>query len=254
MTQTTLIIVRHGNTFGPGDVITRLGGKTDLPLVESGLEQGRQIGTYLKQENLLPDVVYTSHLKRTIQTAQQALLQMGLNLDTYPVDSFNEIDYGIDENIAEDDVVNRLGQVAVSQLMESGDKPSDWDPSAEEIYALGKQSIKLWDTDCIVPNGWMADADAMKQDWISFSEKILQDHHGETIMVVSSNGVLRFAPHILADQESFNREHNLKFATGAVGVFVHDGHGWSCTSWNVKPKDVLQTSPSISQKGANLAP
>src|SRR5258706_236449 len=44
-----LLIARHGNTFGPGDIVTRVG-TTDLPLVESGLQQGRNLGTYLQKE------------------------------------------------------------------------------------------------------------------------------------------------------------------------------------------------------------
>ena len=36
MTQTRLVVARHGNTFGPKDVVTRVGGRTDLPLVASG--------------------------------------------------------------------------------------------------------------------------------------------------------------------------------------------------------------------------
>ncbi|HVY53670.1 MAG TPA: histidine phosphatase family protein, partial [Gammaproteobacteria bacterium] len=57
-----LLIARHGNTFSPGDVVTRVG-TTDLPLVASGLEQGRQLGIYLKQNNLVPGVIFTSKLK-----------------------------------------------------------------------------------------------------------------------------------------------------------------------------------------------
>ncbi|HAO37083.1 MAG TPA: histidine phosphatase family protein, partial [Hyphomonas sp.] len=34
-----LIIVRHGNTFDKGDTVTRVGGRTDLPLSASGLAQ-----------------------------------------------------------------------------------------------------------------------------------------------------------------------------------------------------------------------
>jgi 2,3-bisphosphoglycerate-dependent phosphoglycerate mutase len=255
MSKTTLIIVRHGNTFGPGDVVTRQGGRTDLPLVESGLEQGRQVGAYLKQEGLQPDVVYTSHLQRTIQTAEQALRVMGLSVTPQPIDVFNEIDYGQDENRPEDEVVNRLGQVTVDNLIKAGDKPSDWEPSADEIYALGKATIKLWDTDCIVPDGWKADAEAMKNDWVSFADTVLDEHQGKTIMVVSSNGVLRFAPTILNDADHFNSSQNLKFSTGAVSVLTHDPeNGWVCETWNIKPKDALQKPYIAPQAGKAPSP
>ena len=35
--KTTLIVVRHGNTFNSGDTILRVGGATDLPLTEKGI-------------------------------------------------------------------------------------------------------------------------------------------------------------------------------------------------------------------------
>ncbi len=51
--MTTLIIARHGNTFGPEDTPTRVGAHTDLPLVKSGQEQARKIGAWLKEQNIL---------------------------------------------------------------------------------------------------------------------------------------------------------------------------------------------------------
>ena len=69
--KTTLIVARHGNTFSPGDVVTRVGARTDMPLSTSGLEQGWKLGLYLRDNDLLPDVVFTSALQRTQQTAEQ---------------------------------------------------------------------------------------------------------------------------------------------------------------------------------------
>ncbi|MCD8562767.1 MAG: histidine phosphatase family protein, partial [Alphaproteobacteria bacterium] len=71
--MTTLIIARHGNTFGPGDTVTYVGGRTDLPLVEKGVEQAKALGRYLKDNRLIPDVVYSSLLKRTQETARIAV-------------------------------------------------------------------------------------------------------------------------------------------------------------------------------------
>ena len=34
-------IVRHGNTFDRGDVILRVGGRTDIPLSTSGIDQAK---------------------------------------------------------------------------------------------------------------------------------------------------------------------------------------------------------------------
>ena len=39
-------IVRHGNTFDKGDVVTRVGARTDLPLSSSGQTQAEQLAAY----------------------------------------------------------------------------------------------------------------------------------------------------------------------------------------------------------------
>ena len=41
--MTTLIIARHGNTFDKGDIPTRVGARTDLPLVEKGRAQAKAL-------------------------------------------------------------------------------------------------------------------------------------------------------------------------------------------------------------------
>src|SRR5579862_7485718 len=107
MNSTCLLIARHGNTFGPGDTVRRVG-ITDLPLSDSGLQQGRNLGVYLRQNQLIPDVIFTSTLKRTLQTAEQAQLTMQTHVPVHPLMIFNEIDYGPDENQPEEYVVARV--------------------------------------------------------------------------------------------------------------------------------------------------
>ena len=92
---TRLIIARHGNTFTKDQTPTRVGGRTDLPLVES--ERGRNIGKYLKLKDMLPDVVFAAPLKRTMETARLAVAEMGLPLEVQAEDCFREVDYGPDE-------------------------------------------------------------------------------------------------------------------------------------------------------------
>lgn len=207
---TRLIIARHGNTFGLGDIVTRVG-KTDLPLVESGLQQGQLLGRYLKQAVMVPDVIYTSRLKRTQETARQAQTQMGTALPLQPLSIFDEIDYGPDENKPEAAVVARLGEAA----------------------------LKAWDSHAQVPDGWVVDPVAIIANWKTFADGILRDHAGKTVLVVTSNGTARFAPHLTGNFAGFAAQHDIKLSTGAFCLFEHDGASWRCVSWNQKPKDLL---------------
>ena len=73
-----LIIARHGNTFDKGDVIRRVGLRTNLPLSISGRKQAVKLG------KALPDITdgislsecYVSELSRTQETAKIAIKQL----------------------------------------------------------------------------------------------------------------------------------------------------------------------------------
>lgn len=205
--MTTLIIARHGNTFGSGETPTRVGARTDLPLVEKGREQAQKIGKYLKENNLIPDVVYTSNLQRTIQTAQIAIAETGIRNPVFPLDIFNEIDYGPDENKTE----------------------------AEVIARIGKQAIEDWDERAAVPPGWLANPQTIIRQWQDFADQVRAHDDGETVLVVTSNGIARFAPYITGDFEGFRAAHDIKLSTGALAIFEYDGGQWICRAWNLKP-------------------
>ena len=205
---TRLLIARHGNTFAPGDIVRRVG-TTDLPLVDSGLNQGRLLGNYLQNNGLIPDVIFTSKLKRAIQTAQQAQSTMGTNLPIVTLAIFNEIDYGPDENQPEEEVVARLG----------------------------KEAINAWEAQAIVPEGWKVDPSLLIQNWLDFSIRIRKEYPGKTCLVVTSNGIARFAPYLTGDFATFSAQYGIKVATGGLCVFENNepSEAWQCLAWNVKP-------------------
>lgn len=204
--MTTLIIARHGNTFGAGDTPTRVGKNTDLPLTDKGLEQGAAIGRYIKEHSLIPDVVYASNLQRTQQTAKAAIKASGVSNPIFTLDIFDEIDYGPDENKPEADVIERIGADAIA----------------------------AWDSDATVPEGWVVDPNEIIQNWMEFGEQIRAFDDNETVLVVTSNGIARFAPHLTNDFEGFTAAHDIKLSTGAMAILTYD-NGWHVQDWNIKP-------------------
>lgn len=209
MNKTNLYVVRHGNTFGPNDVVTRVGGRTDLPLVESGLQQGCKLGEYFKSHDVKPVIIFTSSLQRTIQTAAEAQKAMGSSVPSEVLSLFNEIDYGVDENQPEEVVRARVGE----------------------------QAIADWDNHNIVPDGWHVDVEGLRQAWREFGDRILDQYAGQTVVIVTHNGVARFADALLKDNNSLSADfsENAKLKTGAFGCFENDGSGWVCSKWNVRP-------------------
>ena len=204
---TRLIIARHGNTFGPGDTPTRVGRRTDLPLVASGEAQARRIGDYLRHRQMVPDVVFAAPLKRSFDTARLAVEALGRDLPISIDARFNEIDYGLDENQPESAVAARIGD----------------------------QALRDWNDHAKVPPGWRVDPKAIIDDWLAFGDMCRQTFHGQTVLVVTSNGVARFAPHLTGDFEGFRRKHGIKIATGALCFLRVQGSQWLVEQWNVRP-------------------
>lgn len=205
--MTTLIIARHGNTFAEGEAPRRIGWRTDLPLTETGRAQARALGVYLKGNGLLPDAVFTGRTRRTIETAEIAMIGAGRALHIQPDSFFNEIGYGPDENRTEDEVAARVGAAA----------------------------LKAWDEKAAVPPGWEADPAGIIGGWRDFADRVARDYGGCAVMAVTSNGVARFAPHLTGDFEGFRARHGLKLATGALAVLRHEGGKWGVEAWNERP-------------------
>lgn len=210
---TRIIIARHGNTFTKDQTPTRVGGRTDLPLVES--ERGTNVGRYLKVRNLVPDYAYAAPLKRTTETAKLAISALDKDIPLEMDESFVEVDYGPDENKTEDEVIARIG----------------------------KDAIDKWNKDAIVPDGWKVSVEGIIKAWQDFAAKVEKQHKGKNVLVVSSNGIIRFAPYLTGDFKKFTAEHDIKVGTGSVCVFEKkEGEkNWICTEWNTKPKDYFKT-------------
>jgi len=88
----------------------------------------------------------------------------------------------------------------------------------------------------IAPEGWKVDVAALKKGWMNFSSHVLEEYAGEVILIVTSNGIARFAPEITGDFDGFRKEHKIKLSTGALGILKHEGGVWRCEGWNIKPK------------------
>lgn len=193
-----LIIVRHGNTFDKGDVVTRVGGRTDLPLSVSGLAQAEALARHFASHVFA--TARSGPLKRTRETAA-AILAAQANPPELLTDLFlREIDYGPDENRPEEDVIARIG----------------------------KPALEAWERDFIPPPGWRVDPAALIGNWQeTFAE--LRDQPGDHL-IVTSNGIARFA---LSAAGATGLEG--KLATAAWGVIALEGEEARVTEWNVRP-------------------
>ena len=204
-TSTRLIIARHGNTFRADQNPTRVGARTDLPLTEDGEEQALKLGHHLASMNIMPSAVFTSELKRTIDTARLACVALDCAAPNTPLKFLNEIDYGPDENQTDEFVLKRLGDNALKNWDEMAVMPDDWSPRPVEILV----------------------------NWKSFLKDCVTNRKDQTTMVVTSNGIARFAlPHT-----QNGADLPMKLKTGAFGILEYDDTSsvWHVKDWNIRP-------------------
>lgn len=69
-----IIVVRHGQT--DWNILEKIQGQTDIELNDTGREQAKQTGNSIKNEKI--DIIITSPLKRTLETAQ--IINTSLNV------------------------------------------------------------------------------------------------------------------------------------------------------------------------------
>jgi broad specificity phosphatase PhoE len=193
-----LYIVRHGNTFDKGDVVTRVGGRTDLPLSTSGKVQAKTLGEHLR------DVSFTTArsgpLKRTRETAAAILAAQGEAVELTIELFLREIDYGPDENQPEDVVLARIGN----------------------------EALEAWEKDSIPPPGWRVDPAALVGNWQELFSDLVKEEGSH--LIVTSNGIARFALAAAGEKRA-----DAKLGTGAYGIVELSAGDATVSAWNVRP-------------------
>ena len=157
-----LILMRHGNTFEAGEIPRQVGARTDLPLTSFGRSQGEVMGRYLLQEGISPKVIYAGKLKRQSESAQIIGTALGLKFKEAP--ALTEIDYGLWEGLPSEEI------------------EAKWPKEYAEWTALGK-----WQSH-IFQGSYEAHLQNI-QNWLS---DLRNQYAGETVIGITSNGLLRF--------------------------------------------------------------
>ena len=201
-----LYIVRHGNTFDKGDTVTRVGARTDLPLSVSGTAQADALAEHFKDIAFAQAIA--GPLKRTRQTADAILAAQASPAELEIGNFLREIDYGPDENQPEDAVIARIGQDA----------------------------LDAWERTATPPPGWRFDPDAIEGQWQSLFAKLVKSGTPGPVLIVTSNGIARFALKAGGLKPNALQQDTLKLKTGAYGRFtLSDDAELSLRDWNVRP-------------------
>jgi probable phosphoglycerate mutase len=206
MSKTRLMIIRHGNTFNKGEEPRRVGLRTDLPLVESGINQAKNLGKYIQDNNLIPNYICCSELLRAKQTAKTMLEAINKdNITIHAESMFNEIDHGPDENRTEDEIILRIG----------------------------KKALEDWNDFGVVPDGWTVNPRQIQQNWLEFAQDCVNHRQDKLSCVVSSGGIIKFAPIVLTEGV-LPEDISSKVSTASLSLFEYKNSNWKLIFWNKK--------------------
>lgn len=205
-----LILARHGNTFDSGDKVVWLGGKQDLPLTETGLQQASAFGQALAEAQVKLAAVYAAPLQRTKQFAERAGSFVGLAGKVILDERLREIDYGNWAGLSDQEIGQRFG----TDEIENWTKLSQW-PTAAKFSPDLAQVIK---------------------ETRDFVGDVFQKYPKDNVLVVTSNGRLRYFLTLVEGE--FDRRvkaGSFKVGTGNGCVLEVFAQGASLLAWNQPP-------------------
>lgn len=120
-----LVLVRHGETdWNAGEVFR---GRADMELNDTGRRQAELVGEYLSGEKV--DFVYSSPLRRAVETAETIARYHGLEIST--ISNLIDFDFG-----------EWQGKSLTKVRAEYGEVYRDWTDTPEQVSIPGGESLE----------------------------------------------------------------------------------------------------------------
>lgn len=210
-----IIFSRHGNTFAPGEIPVWVGAREDLPLVDSGIQQAKNLARVIQQVGLNLKAIYCGPLSRTNDYANIVVDELHSSLKPMIDPRLNEIDYGKWSGLNNAEIQAQGGAAALT----AWEKLSQWPKEAD----------------------WLGSPELIFSEVKALSEDLIKKYAPEdTILVITSNGRLRYFLQLVPGafkQHILN--NSFKVSTGNICLFEHDSKGWQIKFWNKKPEYFL---------------
>lgn len=197
--MTRIFVVRHGQSVGN---VARVwtSARAGFPLTDLGHEQARGVGWWLADSGA--SALYASPLLRAQQTAADIGEVLGLAVTT--LEGVEEMHVGVHEG-AHDDTIGPIALDVFGRWWRDGDLSARFDggETGQEIASRMRASL----------------------------EKVVAEHPGETVVVVSHGGVMAVALTEMSGNldAEFVSQHILANCE-TVSVIFDDGT-WLCESW-----------------------
>jgi broad specificity phosphatase PhoE len=214
-----LLLVRHGNTFAPGDAVVWAGASNDVALVERGVQQAWELGRALKAEAGHITAMYSSPLQRCTQFAMEMIQEMECGKRVVVDPRLNELELGEWTGLTNEEV-ERLPSGA---LQDGWNKRSEWPVG---VFGSSEQVVK----------------DEVKD----FAAELLARKYAsdEIVVAVTSNGRLRYFLDLIPGAFSEAVANGtFKVGTGNVCCLSYDQEshpGWRVSFWNLHARGLAE--------------
>ena len=114
-----LVLLRHGQSVW--NLENKFTGWTDVGLSDKGIEEAKEAGRKLKENNFKFDVAYTSVLKRANDTLEYVKKQLNAEIPTFYSWKLNERHYGALQGLNKDETREKYGEKQVKLWRRSVD-------------------------------------------------------------------------------------------------------------------------------------
>lgn len=224
-----LLFIRHAESTG--NIERRMQGQGEYPLTEHGQQQAEKLGKALLRDGWFPTHVYSSPLKRTVQTTRLALAPFQNHPPAYISDLTNTPDSS--ETEPEPIIIAYVDDL--KEFHNGTFQGLTWAEAKQRYPDLCHQleSTPEW-----IP---VPDAETLVQirdRARRFIQKILNRHkNGDRLWIVTHSG---FLPHLIAEVLGVERSWRISSHNTALFEFWIDLDRWHLTNENLYNTDLWQ--------------
>ena len=144
MSSGKLVLTRHGES--EWNLVGKWTGWTDVSITDKGAADARKMGELLQDIHF--DAIYTSELKRTVETMENILETQGQTGAEYiAAQALNERDYGEYTGLNKWEVKDQVGEEKFNAIRRNYDEPIPGGETLHDVY----DRVVPWYRDVIVP-------------------------------------------------------------------------------------------------------
>lgn len=128
--KSVIFLIRHAESNMNVNSHLVGGRSNETPLSETGINQAKKLGQYLKNNDIKPDNVYVSPAVRTVQTAGFCLEELGLDITPIVDEAIQELGQGIMEGVPREEaytqkVMDEMEKLGKDFKFEGGESMND---------------------------------------------------------------------------------------------------------------------------------